>query len=103
MRDPRTAEQAALLERLEAAATAIQAQLRTDRRRAIWALADLGLIRILLYDDEPASAFADFLSEAPPGFVCNSLLSTLIPLSELDIDPKQRLQKAVELIQSVAR
>jgi hypothetical protein len=92
-------EELHLREELKLSEEIIQSQLRTTRRRDIWALSDLALIKVLLNEEDPVTAFSNFVNEAPPTYAYNSLLSTLKPLSELDIDPKENLKKAVNYIE----
>ena len=87
-------------EELEKAETDIQEQLKEKRRGDIWALADRALVSLLLDKDNPAAAYADFNLKSPPDFAYESALSTLRPMSELDLPVTDKLKEAVKLLEA---
>lgn len=87
-------------EELTNAKTAITEQLQTKRRGDIWAMADLALVDLLLENDNPESAYANFNAQSPPAFAYESALSTLIPLTDLATHKAARLKKAIALLEA---
>ncbi|HEX8650037.1 MAG TPA: tetratricopeptide repeat-containing protein [Pyrinomonadaceae bacterium] len=84
------------LQKIEAV---IREQLKEKRRGDIWALADLALVRLLLGNDDPVVAYADFNAKSPPDFAYESALSTLRPLAKLRLPVADKLSRAVELLE----
>ncbi len=78
----------------------IETQLKGQRRRDVWALADLGLTKILLEEGDSISAFAEFVNESPLDNVYVSLFSTLEPLSKLNIPQKKEIIRVMEFLES---
>ena len=70
-----------------------------DKKDDIWALADLGLLR-LLQGKDPEKALAGFFENLPPDHAYKSFISTLKPLSNLDLEEaiKANLEKAIALL-----
>jgi hypothetical protein len=77
----------------------IRDQLKEKRRGDIWALADLALVRLLLDEDDPVPAYAEFISKSPPDYAYESQLSTLRPLAELELPVTNKLRWAVQLLE----
>lgn len=75
----------------------IEKQINTYRKKDIWALADLFLIKLLLNIDAQQS-FKEFNAGSPPQFIFTSLLSTLEPLAKLNTLIKPRLNEAVDIL-----
>lgn len=85
---------------LELAGETVREQLKVRRRGDIWAMADLALINLLLNKGDAHSEYAEFNSASPAGWAYDSVLSTLRPLSELDLAPREKLQEAVKLLEA---
>jgi hypothetical protein len=83
----------------EEASIFIREQLTGTRRGNYWALADLGLVEVLLGRSPAAVAYADFIALSPPDFAYVSALAGLRPLAKLPIPTAPFLQKAVALLQ----
>ena len=79
----------AVKDELKKAKEALRQQISVtgERRRDIWALADQALVTLLLgeEDDDPASAYADFIAASPPDYAYDIVISSLAPLSELKL------------------
>jgi hypothetical protein len=87
-----------LINELELAEKEVQSQI-DEERTDVWALADFGMIRVLLNKPKPEEAFKRFVDEAPPSYAYTILLDTLNPLSELNTDAKGNLIKAINYLQ----
>jgi hypothetical protein len=73
---------------------------RPARRRDVWAMADLALVRLLLDLDTPDLAYADFNAQSPPDQTYESVLATLQPLAGLPLPTQPKLQAAVTMLES---
>ena len=78
----------------------LETQIKGKRKRDVYAYADLGLINILLNQEDPITAFAKFVEEAPRDNVYVSLFSTLEPLSKLETPAKNDLKKAMAFLEN---
>ena len=101
---PQTSDVEALNVRkaLEEAEDVIEQQLSEQRRNQVWALADYGLVKLLLGKADGASAFYRFNSVTPPDYAYASLLSTLQPLSELDLPVSAALRQAADHLKRIS-
>jgi hypothetical protein len=88
-----------LLEDLTSAQNIVDAQLKTQRKDDVWALADEALLKLLLSTGNPDKVFDDFFLRSPDQYAFDSLLSTLRPLSQLSIAPKKNLLNAVSTLE----
>ena len=79
----------AVKDELEKAKEGLRQQISVtgERRGDIWALADQALVTLLLGEDEddPVSAYADFIAASPPDYAYDTVISALEPLSELKL------------------
>ncbi len=91
---------AAMKAALEEAAEIIATQLVLDRRGDPWAMADQALVRILLREPQldAESALRQFRKSSPADYAYESVLSTLEPLSALDLPMASILEEAVQLL-----
>lgn len=67
---------------LEHAKEVLGKQLKLARRGDIWAFADQALVTLLLGEDDPVSAYAEFIAASPPDYAYVSAISALEPLAE---------------------
>jgi len=89
-----------LRQELKKTEAAIREQLKEKRRGDIWALADLALVSVLLDEENPATAYAEFNAKSPPDFAYESSLSTLLPLAKLKLPVADKLREAVKLLEA---
>lgn len=88
---------------LHATAKELERQLTTERRGDFWALADLALIKVLLGEQDAATAYAMFESELRPDFAYQSALSAVMPLAALDLPTALELRRAQERLEKRLR
>lgn len=88
---------------LQTAVTAIREQLAGPRKGDYWAMADLGLLEVLLDLAPPRVAYASFLSVRHEVFTIASVLDGLQPLADLPIKVAPALQEAARLVRDQSR
>jgi hypothetical protein len=92
-------DSSSLIEELKECEQKIQKQLSSERKGDIWALADEGLLKILLKKEDPIIAFSSFVNKAPDSFAYNSLISTLKLLAALNTPRKMDLFTAIDFLE----
>lgn len=92
-----------LQQELKTAATTIREQLAGPRKGDYWAMADLGLLEVLLDLAPPRVAYAGFMSVPHEVFTLTSVLDGLEPLASLPIKAASALQEAARLVRSQSR
>ena len=88
-----------VLQELDNAVRVLRDQLAGVRRGDYWALADLGLVQLLLGHTDPATAYAAFNALSPPDFAYTSALAGLRPLAELPMSVSPAIGQAVSLLE----
>ena len=91
-------EKEELLNELKRSEEIILLQLNTDKKD-VWALADLALIRVLLAEEDPTTAYSRVVDQRPLYDTYESILSVLEPFSALNTPAKESLESAVRFLQ----